>query len=49
MPRFDQKSLKNVPNVKANDTKPIVVDTMDKGEKRVCDTLTLMVAIKKTR
>jgi hypothetical protein len=37
VPRFDQNTLKKVPNVKANDTKPIIVDTIDKGENKVCE------------
>jgi hypothetical protein len=35
VPRFDQKTLKKVPKVKANDTKPMVVETIDKGENAV--------------
>lgn len=37
VPRFDQNTLKKVPNVKANDTKPIMVDTIDRGENKVCE------------
>lgn len=43
MPRFDQKTLKKVPSVNVNDTKPMVVETIDKGENNVCDMVTPMM------
>ena len=38
--RFDQETFSKVASVKVNETKPIIVDTMDNGENAVWDTVT---------
>jgi hypothetical protein len=37
--RFDHETFNNVASVKVNETKPMIVDTMDNGENAVWDTV----------